>query len=102
PEKITAIDKCTMTILNSDVTQQVIDSIGASVAAFGNSMDKQIAALRFSDILKTLGEKAGKKIPMAGYGYIRLNPSAVKAGRVNLSGDTLHFTIGVTCFPELS
>lgn len=102
PEKITAIDKCTMTILHSDVTQQVIDSIGASVAAFGNSMDQQIASLRFSDILQTLGEKAGKKIPMGGYGYIRLNPSSVKAGRVNLSGDTLHFTIGLTCFPEIS
>src|SRR5690606_28231764 len=84
PEKIRAIDKCTMTIFQADFTQQVIDSIGASVAAFGHSLDQQIAGLNFTETLRILGEKAGRKIPLANYGYLRLNPSSVKAGRVNL------------------
>lgn len=102
PEKITAVDKCTVTIFNSDVTQQVIDSIGSAVAAFGNSLDQKIAGLNFSETLKVIAEKAGKKIPLSNYGYLRLNPSSVKAGRVNFSKDTLHFTLGISCFPEIS
>ncbi len=102
PEKIAAMDKCTVTFFNSDVTQEVIDSIGASVAAFGNSLDQKIAGLSFSATLQVLAEKVGKKIPLNNYGYIKLNPSSIRAGRVNFSRDTLHFTLGVSCFPELS
>ncbi|MBC8033565.1 MAG: DUF4403 family protein [Chitinophagaceae bacterium] len=102
PEKVTALDKCMVTIFNSDVTKEVIDSIGASVAAFGNSLDQKIAGLNFSSTLQVLAEKVGKKIPLNNYGYIKLNPSSVRAGRVNFTRDTLYFTLGVSCFPELS
>jgi hypothetical protein len=102
PEKIQAIDKCTVTIFNNDVTQLVIDSIGSSVAAFGSYMDNTIAGMNFTSTLQTLASKVGKKIPLMDYGYIKLNPSAVKAGRLNYRQDTLYFTLGVACYPELS
>jgi hypothetical protein len=102
PEKVQAIDKCTVTIFNNDVTQQVVDSIGASVAAFGSSMDRTIAGMNFNSTLQTLASKVGKKIPLMDYGFIKLNPSAVKAGNLNYRNDTLYFTLGLACFPELS
>jgi hypothetical protein len=102
PEKVQPIDKCTVTIFNSDVTSEVIDSIGASVAAFGSSMDKTIAGMNFTSILRSLASTAGKKIPLMDYGFIKLNPSAVKAGRLNYQKDTLYFTLGLACFPEIS
>jgi hypothetical protein len=102
PEKVQAVDKCTVTIFNNDITQLVIDSIGASVAAFGRYMDKTIAGMNFTTTLQTLASKVGRKIPLMDYGYMKLNPSAVKAGRLNYSQDTLHFTLGVACYPELS
>ena len=102
PEKVQAVDKCTVTIFNNDVTQLVIDSIGASVAAFGNYMDNTIAGMNFTSTLQTLAAKVGRKIPLMDYGYIKLNPSAVKAGRLNYRQDTLLFTLGVACYPELS
>ena len=79
PEKVQAVDKCTVTIFNNDITQLVIDSIGASVAAFGSYMDKTIAGMNFTSTLQTLASKVGRKIPLMDYGYIKLNPSAVRA-----------------------
>lgn len=102
PEKITPIDKCTVTIFNSDVTQEVIDSIGASVSAFGNSIDQRVAGLNFSSTLQTLAEAIGKKIALKDMGYIKLNPSSVKAGMINLIKDTMYFTLGFSCYPEIS
>ncbi|HJU45858.1 MAG TPA: DUF4403 family protein [Chitinophagaceae bacterium] len=102
PEKITPVDKCTVTIFNSDVTQEVIDSIGASVAAFGNSIDQRVAGLNFSSTLQTLAERTGRKIALKDVGYLKLNPSSVKAGMVNLIKDTMYFTLGFSCYPEIS
>lgn len=102
PEKITPVDKCTVTIFNSDVTQEVIDSIGASVSAFGSSIDQRVAGLNFSSALQTLAERIGKKIALKDIGYIKLNPSYVKAGTVNLIKDTMYFTLGFSCYPEIT
>ena len=102
PEKITPTDKCTVTIFNSDVTQEVIDSIGASVAAFGNSIDQRIAGFNFSAALQTLAEKAGRKIALKDMGYLKLNPSYIKAGTVNLLKDTMYCTLGFSCYPEIT
>lgn len=102
PEKITPVDKCTVTIFNSDVTKEVIDSIGASVAAFGSSIDQKVAGLNFSATLQTLADRIGRKIVLQDIGYLKLNPSSVKAGRVNLVKDTMYFTLGFSCYPEIS
>lgn len=101
-EKVQAIDKCTVTIFNNDVTQQVMDSIAASVNFYGQEIDRQVNAMRFDEVLNPLAERAGKKIALSTYGYMKLNANSIKLGPINLTGDTLRFTAGISCFPEVS
>ncbi|MCG7855721.1 DUF4403 family protein [Flavihumibacter sp.] len=101
-EKVVPIDKCLVTIFNNDVTTEVMDSIAASVNLFGTNIDKVVKEMNFSNYLAPIGEKAGKKIPLGTYGFMKLNASSVRMGPINFSADTLRFTAGISCFPEIS
>ncbi|MFT4023934.1 MAG: DUF4403 family protein [Flavihumibacter sp.] len=99
---VTAVDKCTVTVFKNDVTQQVIDSIAASVNFYGSNIDAIVNNMRFDNYLQPLAEKAGKKIPLSTYGYMKLNANAVNIGPINFSSDTLRFTAAISCYPEIS
>ena len=101
-EKITAIDKCFVTILNSDITNLVTDSIRSSVDVFASSLDQTIAGLNYSPVISKVGAAVGKKIPLSSYGFIKINPSAIHISPFNYSRDTLSFVAGFSCFPEIS
>ncbi len=100
-QKATAYEKCTVSMFNLDITQQVMDSIKSSTNAFCYSMDSVVNGLDFTSTTKTLAERINKKIPLDKYGYIKINPSAVKMGKMNSVKDTLQATLGIYCFPEL-
>jgi hypothetical protein len=101
-DKVLAVDKCLVTVFNNDVTQQVMDSIAASVNFYGQTIDAVMNNMRFDRYLTPIAEKAGKKIPLSTYGYMKLNANAVHMGPINFSADTLRFTAGISCFPEIS
>jgi len=100
-EKASALEKCTVSMFNLDITQQVTDSIKSSTNAFCYSMDSVVNGLDFSSTTKALAERINKKIPLDKYGYLKINPSAVKMGKMNSNKDTLQATLGIYCFPEL-
>ncbi len=101
-ERITPLDKCFVTLLNTDVTDLVIDSIRSSVNAVATTLDQTIAAINLSAIIGKTATFAGKKIPLSTYGFIRINPSALRVGALNYNHDTLSLTAGFACFPEIS
>jgi len=101
-EKISAMDKCIVTILNTDITDMVTDSIRASVNAFATSLDQTVAGINYADMITKVGTIVGKKVTLSTYGYIKINPSAVRISDINYSRDTLYFTAGFSCYPEVS
>ena len=101
-ETISPIDKCIMTILNADITGLITDSIRSSVNAFSRSLDQTVAGLNFTPLIGRIGAAAGKKIALATYGYIRINPSAINIGTINYNRDTIYLTAGFACFPEVT
>ncbi|MFT3936716.1 MAG: DUF4403 family protein [Chitinophagaceae bacterium] len=100
-QKATALEKCTVSMFNLDITQQIMDSIKASTNAFCYSMDSVVNGLDFSSTTKALGERINKKIALDKYGYLKINPSAVRMGKMNSVKDTLQAILGINCFPEL-
>lgn len=101
-EKINPLDKCMVTILNSDVTDIVTDSIRSSVNAFSSSLDQTISSINLSALISKIGVAVGKKIPLSTYGFIKINPSAINLGPINFNKDTISLTAGFACFPEVS
>lgn len=100
-QKAAALEKCTVSMFNLDITQQVMDSIKSSTNAFCYSMDSIVNGLDFSSTTRLLAERINKKIPLDKYGYLKINPSAVKMSKMNSNQDTLQATLGIYCFPEL-
>lgn len=101
-DKVQAVDKCLVTVFKNDITAQILDSIAASVNEFGRNMDAVISNMNFDKALAPIAEKAGKKIPLSTYGYLKLNANELNIGPINYAADTLSFTAGISCFPEIS
>ena len=100
-QKALAFEKCTVSMFNLDITQQVMDSIKSSTNAFCYSMDSVVNGLDFSSTTKSLADRINKKIPLDKYGFLKINPSAVRMGSMNSVKDTLQAVLGISCYPEL-
>lgn len=100
-QKAQAFEKCTVSMFNLDITQQVMDSIKSSTNAFCYSMDSVVNGLDFSSTTKSLADRINKKIPLDKYGFLKINPSAVRMGSMNSVKDTLQAVLGISCYPEL-
>ena len=96
------VDKCQVTLLNTDMTAEVMDSIKASVASFAHVLDSSVAALDFSNTLKLVTEKSSRKIPMSKYGYLQVRPMSVRISPATQVKDTLVMSAGVSGYAELT
>jgi hypothetical protein len=96
------VDKCQVTLLNTDMTTEVMDSIKASVASFAHILDSSVAALDFSSTLKMVTEKSSRKIPMSKYGFLQVRPMSVRISPITQVKDTLMMTAGVSGYAELT
>jgi hypothetical protein len=101
-DRLEALDKCNVSLFSTDVTQQVLDSIRSSLAAFCSSLDETIAGMDFKTMAQPAIEKSYSKTAISKYGYISINPSAIRVGQLNYAKDTFSISVGITCRPELT
>jgi hypothetical protein len=100
--KIDPLDKCYVSLFSNDVTQQVLDSITASVKGFCATLDATISGMDFSRLVKGVSEKGFHKTPVSKYGFLLVNPSVLRIGQLNYSKDSFYISVGLSCKPELS
>jgi hypothetical protein len=100
-DNLQAHDKCIVSLFSSDVTGLVVDSVRSSVNAFCSALDATINGMDFSKtLLQTYLQY--KVVQLSKYGYISLNPSAVRIGQLNYAKDTFNISLGATCNLRLS
>jgi len=100
-EKIMAIDRCRMSVFSMDMTDQITDSIRSSIAAFCKSFDAALSAVKFGDYLRQ-SAKTWQKSPIGPYGWLAVNPVALRIGTLNYIRDSFSLSLGISCRPELS
>jgi len=100
-DNLHAVDKCIVSLFSSDVTGLVVDSVRSSVNAFCAALDETIAGMDFSKTFQQAFTLANNKMPISKYGYLSINPSIVRIGKLNYSRDTFNISVGVTCRPQL-
>jgi len=100
-EQVKALDKCTMSIFSMDMTQQIMDSIRSSINGLCQQLDASAAGLNVAGYLRTTA-KTWQKTPLGPYGWLVINPLAVRAGALNYARDTFFLSMGISCRPELS
>ncbi len=101
-DQLKALDRCTMSVFSLDMTQQILDSIGSSVNSFCRTLDQTIAKMNFSGNLHQNATRAWQRTPIGPYGYLVINPTAMRIGTLNYVRDTFAISMGISCRPELS
>ena len=100
-QKVNPLEKCVVSVFSMDITRQVMDSIQSSTNIFCHAMDSVVSSLDFSSTTKSLAERINKKVMLGSYGWLKINPSSVRMGKMNYYRDTLQAVLGISCFPEL-
>jgi len=100
--QIQPLDKCEVSVFSSDITQLVMDSIRSSLAAFSAALDQTIAGLSFTNFINPLRDSSYKKMAIGNYGYLLLNPTALRIGQLNYARDSFSISLGISCRPQLS
>lgn len=101
-DKINAVDKCQVTLMQNDLTDEIMDSIKASVESTCGSFDKFIQTLNNNAMLRQWRSGGSRVIPISTYGFLNLNPSDLRVSNFNVFRDTLYFSIGYRGEPKFS
>jgi len=101
-ESIKPIDKCQVTLMATDVTQQIMDSISSSVNAYSVVFDQFVQAMNNNVVLRQFRSGGSRVMPVSSYGFMNLNPVELRVGKLNYSRDTLTFSVGFSGRPELN
>jgi hypothetical protein len=97
-----AYDKCKVSLLTNDITDQILDSIKSSVNSFCAALDSTVAGLSLGRIWQIATDKTLSKNNLGKFGFLQINPIAIRVGQLNYSNDTFSISAGITCKPELS
>lgn len=101
-DKLNPLDKCQVTLMQNDMTGEILDSIKASIETYCGSFDKFVQTLNNNDLLKQWRSGGSRVMPISTYGFINLNPSSLRVSNFNIYHDTLYFSLGYSGHPEFS
>lgn len=101
-DKLNPIDKCQVTLLQNDMTGEIMDSIRASVETMCTSFDQFVQSLNNNAMLNQWRTGGSRVMPISSYGFLNLNPTALRVSNFNVFKDTLYFSIGYQGRPNFS
>jgi hypothetical protein len=101
-DQVKALDPCNMSIFSVDMTQEIVDSIRSSINFYCKTFDAAIAKMDIAGYLHQTAARAWQKTPIGPYGYLIVNPIALRVGTLNYVKDTFSVSLGISCRPELS
>lgn len=101
-DQLLAKDKCVVSLLQTDMTSEVMDSIRASIETYTTSFDRFVQALNNNALLQHWRTNGNRVFPVSKYGFLNLNPSRLRVGKFNYFRDTLIFSVGFQGVPQFS
>jgi hypothetical protein len=102
-DKLNPLDKCEVTLLHTDLTGEIIDSIRASVESYCKTFDQFVQELNDHSMLQQWRKNGASKVmPVSEYGFLNLNPTAFQLSPFNYDRDTLKFMVGFEGNPKFS
>jgi hypothetical protein len=101
-DKLTPLDKCQVTLLQNDMTTEIMDSIKVSVESYCTTFDNFVQAVNTNPFLNQWRSGGSRVMTVSKYGYLNLNPTALKVSKFNVNRDTLYFALGFQGTPKFS
>ena len=92
--KLNPLDKCQVSLLQTDVTAEVMDSIRVSVESYCTTFDQFVQGINDFTVLDKWRKSSSPVLPIMKYGFLNLNPTYFRMGKFNYNRDTLYFSVG--------
>jgi len=101
-EKLLPQDKCTVSILQTDMTAEIMDSIRTSIEAYCGNFDQFVQTMNNNELLQKWRNSGNSVVPVSRYGFLNLNPTMLRLGKFNYIRDSLMFSVGFNGTPQFS
>lgn len=99
-DKLQPLDKCEVTLMNNDMTKDILDSVKASIDAYCTTFDNFVQSVNNNAFLANWRNGGSRVMPLSKYGYLNLNLRQLGVSRFNVMKDTLYFSMGFSGFPQ--
>ena len=93
---------CNLNLINLNITPALKPAAEEGVAKAVSVLNDQLRKYNFRPLLQSAWNSLNQPIKIADIGYINVNPSAIRMGHPNGSGNTLNFSAGITAKPVFS
>ena len=95
------VDKCEVCFFGKDVTQQVAQQVRVELDASIGAFRKQLETFSFKPFLRLAWDSLQAPYPVPGFGYLQVQPSALRISQAILRRDSLYLSVGMSARPEL-
>lgn len=96
------INRCQITFLNIDITDKILGVARGPINNACNSFDKKISEINIKNRVEPVWNKLSQPFEITGYGYLTVNPTAIRFGNMNANRNNLDFAIGLSANPEIT
>lgn len=97
----TAVDKCEVCFFGKDITTTVANQLKAELDASINGFKKQMEQFSLKPYLNIAWDSLQAPYALPGFGYLSVQPSALRISQLQLVRDSLFVSIGLSARPEL-
>lgn len=96
-----AFDKCEVCFFGKDITKLVSDQLKAEMAASIAAMQQQMQSFSLRGYLQTVWDTLQAPYAIPGFGYLSMEPQALRISQAVLRNDSMFFSLGLSAKPEL-
>lgn len=95
------VDKCSICFFGKDITQTVADQLKTEMEASIADMQKKLQSFSLKPYLQTIWDTLQAPYAIPGFGYLNMQPEALRISQATLRNDSMFFSIGLSARPEL-
>jgi len=97
----TPVDKCEVCFFGKEVTQSVATKLKAELDASINGFKIQMEQFSLKSYLQIAWDSLQAPYALPGFGYLNVQPSALRISQIRLIRDSLFVSVGLSARPEL-
>jgi hypothetical protein len=96
------LDRCKICVFNYDITSTVMDRIRQQIDDARLLIIDSLAKVDYRPRFQQLWDELTRIQPLGGYGFLAINPMAIRLSEISSSRDTMIFNIGITAQPVIT
>jgi len=96
------LNACNLSIAGLNITPAIKPQAKEMLGKILDTLGRKIDNYNYKQLLQPVWSSLNKPVKIGDIGYININPSAIRAGQLKTSGNTLSLVAGITAKPVFS